>query len=269
MNGEQKIDALLGNGNDTPNGGQSTDELKARVAELERELAKAKVEQGRVSKLNAQKKALEDELAKYREGRSAQKLASEYHDAENDGIPKEYVNMAASMASKAADSAVEEARRRMEAERKAEQEANHERKAKDLVALVESKYPKFLSSIGPGGDKQQAWASFLVNNRDSVNRAFSELNIDMLSYHINRFYNEVLGIRPPQGTAESNPAADPTSSRRGNQSLETTAGKVYTAAEYDALEKKALELRKRGDYEGYRKLDEELNSALAENRVKD
>ena len=271
MNGEQKIDALLGT--PSPAGGGDGIDWKAKYEESERKRREYEsMMNGRVSKSDAKNKALEAELAKLKEQRSASNLAGAIskEERERTGIPDDYVEAAAAIASKASESAVLEAQKRMQAEREAAAAAENERRASAFVVEVERKYPKFFESIEPGGDKQQAWASFLVNNRDSVVRAFNEFNIEALSYHIDRFFKEVLGVRPPAGGSHGAPAVDPVPSNGGTLSIDLdNPTRIYTAKEYAELEAKCDKLRRMGQWDEYQKMKGKLEDILDEDRVKD
>lgn len=270
MSEEEQVKALLGK-RKSPAGG-SGESPEQRCAELERQLQSAKVEQGRVKALDARVKELEQECARLRGERGAADVAAALTPEERGDLPEDYIGAAAKMTSRAVGQAltgVNEELARMRREREAEREAEEGRRKSDFIRRVNARFPGFLGSISEGGDKAQAWASFLVNNADSVSSAFARCDLDSLVYHVERFYREVLDVRPPDGERGAATAPDPVP-RGSGKPAERDGGseRAYTPEEYDALDEKCMKLRREGRIDEYRKLRDELDSALSEGRVR-
>lgn len=276
MSSKERVDALLGDGK--PPAGEDTVEFwKAKAAEAERLAQSARVEQGRVAKMDARVKELEAENAKLRSGNRAAEIVAGLTDEERGEIAPDVLEAQARIAGRAADRAVGTAfdgmraeLEKMKQEREAERAAAHERMAADFESRIERRFPGFLSSIGAGGDKAKAWASFLVNNAASVKDAYARCDYNALVYHIGRFYTEVLDVQPPREKGDGATLPDPSASGGGLPSGDAVGGgKRYTAKEYDALDAKCMKLRRAGKLDEYDRLREELDSALSEGRVDD
>ena len=266
MNNTEQMNALLGKKN--PSGGTGED-WEARCHALEHELQTARVEQGRVQKLNARIKELESELAKLRAGGGAAKTVTLTPEEQGE-IPDEYVGAAAKLADRAANNAVAGVNAELEQlrrERAAEKAEAQERIAAEFVRRIDRRYPGFLASIGEGGDKHDAWASFLVNNAASVQEAFGKCDYDSLVYHIDRFYREVLEVRPPNGEKGNASAPDPVPHGGGKPKVAAGGEKIYTAEEYSALQEKCMKLQREGKDEEFQQLRAELDKALSEDRI--
>ena len=263
---EKQVNALLGS-KKTPGGGVEKD-WKAEYEALQAERERDKAMIGRVKASDARVKELEEENKRLKEGMRAKKIT--LTPEEQGEIPSEYVDMAATVASRAAGDAmagVNQELARLREEREAEKAEARKRIATDFVNRINRRYPGFLVSIGEGGDKADAWTSFLVNNAASVNEAFVKCDYDSLVYHIDRFYREVLEVRPPNGEKGNASVPDPVSHGGGSPVARADGKKTYTEEEYAALEKKCADLRRKGEYAEYKKLRDELDEILVEGRV--
>ena len=81
MSSKERVDALLGGGK--PPAGEDTVEFwKAKASEAERLAQSARVEQGRVAKMDARVKELEAENAKLRSGNRAAEIVAGLTDEE-------------------------------------------------------------------------------------------------------------------------------------------------------------------------------------------
>lgn len=271
MNNNEQVNALLGAGKSVP-ASEGAEDWKSKYEETQRMLNSAKVEQGRVAKLDAEKKALEKELAQLKSNQAAKKVADLITPEERGDIPSDFVGLAATVATKATDSALTEVNQELATlrqEREAEKAEAQKRMQHEFIQRVQAKYPGFLDSIGEGGDKANAWAAYLVHNQSSVSAAYAACDFDSLVYHVDRFYREVLGVRPPNGGQGDASIPDPVAYRGSSPVLSAVdPNKTYTQEEFDALEKRANSLRAAGDYKGYKALTRELDDILSEHRLK-
>ena len=272
---QKAMDALAGGTAAGAPGGDTTD-WKAKYEESQRELASARVEQGRVKKLNEEKSELERQLAEARSARGVQSAIDALPDNLKTDTPEDYQKVAAIMAQRAVDEAVQkaEARRKAELDTVMSQMAERERreadaKRADFGSRIEREFPGFLkSAVMEGGDKHSAWVQYQRFNAASINTAVQNCDFETLAYHVRTFYRNELGVEPPSGGTGA-AAPDPSSTGGGNAVRHDGGKKIYTAQEYQALEKQAMQARRRGDFETYGKLNDELNTILAESRVKD
>lgn len=265
-NGEQ-ISALLGG--KKPQMTQEED-WKSKYEEAQRQLNSAKVEEGRVRKLNEEKKALEKRLAELERGSQAREIAAAVSDEDRGDIPEEYVGLAAKVAAEATarvSKSMSGEIERIRKEREDEQQAMQKRVSEQFLTQVDARYPKFLKDIGVGGDKEEAWKSFMENNSESVSKAYNSCNLKGMIYHLDRFYREI-GVRPPEGGRVGASAPDPVMTTGSGLGLNSDdPNKKWTKEEYDALEKKAYALRASGDFKGYTKMVQEMDNILAEGRL--
>lgn len=268
MDKEEQVRALFGGAGTQ---GRQEEDWKSKFEEAQRQLNSARVEEGRVRKLNEEKKALEKRIAELEKGRQAAEIVAGMSEEERGDVPEEYVGVAAKAALNASEKVaarVTDELERLRKEREEEREEAQKRMSRQFLAQVEAKFPKFLADIGAGGDKKRAWDAFMENNSESVLKAFNSCNLDGLVYHVNRFYRDELGVRPPEGEGAGSPAPDPITSHGGNLNLNPEdPGKKWTKDEYEALEKKALSLRASGNFKEYRRIVQELDNILSENRL--
>ena len=231
------------------------------------------VARGRLKTLDAKNKELEKELAALKASKARTDIVSAaLTDEERANLDPTFLDAAAKIAAASADSVREqyEERERLRQEQDAaNRTAYEERMRKDFVTRIEGKYPGFLGSIGAGGGNSELWKKFYAFNGPSISAAVARFDLDALSYFIDKFNSE-LNIRVPSGSQGNATSPDPRNLGSGATVVHHGGpNRIYTSDEYAALEKQAEQLRRRGDWDGYRKLSDELNNILAEGRVKD
>ena len=269
METNEQVSALTGGGSAA---GAAGEDWKAKCEALQRELASAKVEQGRVKKLDDRTKELEAELKAIKAGKSKEELLASLSQEYRDSVAPEVQAAAAEIAAAALERerAANEARfARYDNERAAEREANEEANQRAFMARIETTFPGFLSSVGPGGTNAEAWTRYLVHNKLSVAGALQHGDFATIDYHIRQFFGSI-EVRVPSADGGEATSSDP-GNQAGGASPQPNAGvgKVYTSEEYDALDRKCDSLYHGGRLDEYRKLRDELESALSEGRVKD
>ena len=263
------IDALAGG---TKVGGTppaDTTDWKAKYEEAQRELNSARVEQGRVKKLNEEKSELERKLAEAQSARGVQSAIEALPDNLRTDTPEDYQKVAAIMAQQAVSKAVQEAEARRKAEldtvmaQMAEREKREaDAKRADFGARVEREFPGFLkSAVLEGGDKYEAWVAYQRFNAASINVAVQKCDFDTLAYHIRAFYRNELGVEPPSGGTGA-AAPDPSATGGGNP-VTPKSGKTYTDQELSELFDKKEAARDRGDWAEVKRLTDEINRAQA------
>lgn len=259
-----RMDALMGGANGptgAATGGVSKDEFERTQHELD-------VMRGRTKTLDARLKELEKENAELRASQNRDEIIlSALSEEERNSLDPAFVSAMAKV------SAATEVRLRKEYEERdrqtaAEREARMQEAKVNFARQIESAFPGFLASIGEGGDKNAQWREFCGVYGASVNAAYARFDVNAISTLIKQFQSS-LGIRVPSGSQGKATSPDPRNLGSGTVAQPTNGSKVYTQEEYAALEKQAMAARRRGDYDTYRKLDEELNNILAEGRVKD
>ena len=264
------MDALAGRGAATGiSGGDATD-WKAKFEEAQRELASAKVEQGRVRKLDEQVKALQAENAKLSSSRRAQSVIDGLPPEVKEGFTDDSLKAQALIAQRAVEAANAE-RDAQIAQMKAEQAERDRRNAQAAEAafaqMIEQKFPGFLrSAVYEGGDKHGAWTEFVEDFGPSINAAVRAQDFAKLSRFIEMFYNQKLEIPPPSGG--SGAAAPDPSATGGGTSVLVKPGKTYTWDEIDKLYDEIEVLRSKGDKDGMKRLSDEIEKAQREGRVK-
>jgi len=270
MNEMEQEKALLGT-SDAP-AVQAGEDWKSKYEEAQRQLASARVEEGRVRKLDADNKALARKLAELERGTRVAAIAGDVSAEERGDVPEEYVGLAARVADTAATrvaAGIGEEIERLRRERDEERAAEAGRRRNEFLRRVNEKYPKLFEEIGPGGSKERAWKAFMDNNKESVDRAYGSCSLDGISYHLDRFYREDLGVPPPTAGMGGAPAPDPVQTSGGSIPAvhADDANRKYTAEEFAALEKRATNLRACGKFKEYRELCLEMDNILSEGRL--
>lgn len=264
------MDALAGRGAATGTPGGDATDWKAKFEEAQRELASAKVEQGRVKKLDEQVKALQAENAKLSSSRRVQSVIDDLPPEVKEGFTDDSLKAQALIAQRAVEAANAE-RDAQIAQMKAEQAERDRRNAQAAEAafaqMIEQKFPGFLrTAVSDGGDKHGAWVEFVGYYGPSINAAYNARNFDKLSWFIEKFYNEHLGLPPPSGGTGA--AAPDPSATGGGTPVVVKSGKTYTWDEIDKLYDEIEVLRAKGDKEGMKRLSDEVERAQREGRVK-
>lgn len=271
MNEESKkvMDALAGS---AATGGTPGDGIdwKAKYEESQRELNSARVEQGRVRKLDEEKRELQRQLDEERAARQTQTVIDGLPEDVRGDIPEDYLKAQSIIAQRTADQAVNgQAERFAELERKIAEREKREREIAQsrFTERIEREFPGFLkAAVMDGGDKHAAWVQYQRYNAASINAAANACDFDTLAWHIQTFYRNELGIDPPSG-GHAAAAADPSSIGGGTPTV-VNPGKVYTWDEIDGLYDQIEEMRARGDRDGVRRLSDEVETAQREGRVK-
>ena len=266
------MDALAGGvaPTGTTAGGEATD-WKAKFEEAQRELASAKVEQGRVKKLDEQVKALQAENAKLSSSRRVQTVIDDLPPEVKEGFTEDSLKAQALIAQRAVEAANAE-RDAQIAQMKAEQAERDRRNAEAAKASfaqqIERAYPGFLrSAVLDGGDKHGAWTEFVELYGPSINAAYYAQDFKKLSWFIEKFYTEKLEIPPPSG-GTGTAAPDP-SATGGGTPVVVKPGKTYTEKEISDLYDEVEKARDRGDFAEVKRLGAEIEKAMREGRVKD
>lgn len=245
----------------------SADEWKQKYEELKREYDSKKPMLGRIGDLSAKDREIAELKKKIGDlEKGGRRPSDALTPDERENLSPEFVS-AAEKISTAATEGISEELKRMRMEREQEREEFMKVKETQFLQAVESKYPGFLAKIN-GGEWAAAWSSYLSNNQGSVVSAYQSFDIGSLSYHVDRFYREVLEVRPPDGRGNAS-VPDPVSLAGGKPGSVVSKDKVYSPEEYEALEAECAKLRRNGDFDGYRKLRDNLENILREGRVKD
>lgn len=238
---------------------------KAKYEEMERKFQSAQVEQGRVKKLDEEKKALEAKLAELSSKRRSQEAISSLPDNLREAIPDDYAEGTSLIAQRTVDAALAARDAELAAikAQMAEKERRAAKAANDSFGVrIEQAFPGFLkSAVLEGGDKHAAWVQYQRYNAGSINAAVAACDFDTLSYHIRKFYTDELGIVAPSGGTGA--AAPDPSATGGGTPAARTAGKAYTEDELDALFDKKEAARDRGDWAEVKRLTDEINRAQA------
>lgn len=267
MNEVEQAKALMGGGEAPAK--DAGENWEAKYKELEHQLQSAKVEQGRVKALDSRNKELEKELARLKESEAAKKIVDSLAPEDRGDLPDEYLSPVAKVANLATETAlanVNEELERLRNEREAEKAAAAERAAADFRSRIDGRFPGFRAAIAPGGDKEQAWASYLEHNAASVVSAFQSCDYNALVYHVERFYRDVLGIRPPEGNGTTAVPDPRTTGGTGAEIL--SDGKTYTQAQIDRMYDDIEAARSVEDFARVRELSAKLERIIREGRVK-
>jgi len=245
------------------NGDHGGDDWRKRAEEAEKELNKARVEQGRVKTLAQRNKELEEELAKARSAGARQALPENLREAVSDETAQAADHIARQ----------ESERVRQEvSERANKTDGQVERLRQSMIDMqIDSRFPGFRQSVDAGGELEAQWKRFLAVDGPSVVSAYEAGNIGALSILIRRFYAEA-DVPVPDVKEGSPIVPGPKSGAGGGTDTQHggVSGKIYSTQEFnDANEKLSRDLA-RGviDRNEYEKAGDELERALAEGRVR-
>lgn len=246
------------------------DGSNARVAELEHQLATARVEQGRVRALADENKALKQQNAELQAQIDALRAERKDYMAE---LPQELRDQVDPAAIKAFGTLLD--KRTAETERR-EREREEARKAEDAYRAdrmfevkIEQAFPGFMKKTSAGGELYAPWMKFLGMNKALVCAAYNAHDLSALSTLINLFF-ETAGVQGRDGKpATDAPTPTPAASARDIISPDGNK-KVYTREEYaQAVEKAGREYREGTiSREDYMKIRAELSTALNEGRIR-
>lgn len=261
---ENNLSSVFEGGN-KPKETATSDPKDAKIAELERELQKNRVENGRLAKANEHIRDLEGKLSEYQKREAEKSTIADLPQDLKESLPEDYLKALGTVGAKISREA--EARQKAESERYASEVAAIRKQA--FGERVERNHPGFIAEVADGGKLHDAWVKYQRFNRDSIVNAFNACDYDTLAYHIGRFCDEV-GVQFPSGGREETAAADPRALGGGGNGAETQkpAGKVYTSEEYVKLYDELERARDRGDFAEMKRIDSEIKKAPAEGRVK-
>lgn len=260
-NTENLMNALSGQ-NDSAG---ASEDWKSKYEALERKLQSERVEEGRLRKANEELEAARKRIAELENSDRTQKILADMpSDFGGEDIPDDFKNASAAIAARVVDKSMGGIEERMaKIERQTQEDAQSA-----FLNRINAKYPGFLDGIGVGGDKQAAWNKYLRHNKASVESAIKAGDYDTLVYHINNFYTGELGIPVPSGDYGDPASADPSASVGGPKVVEMSPGKIYTQAEILALYDQIEAARDRGDYAEKVRIENEVEKAQREGRVK-
>lgn len=256
-------------GPDKTNPDDGGTDYKARCAELERQLASARVDEGRVRKLDAELKARDARIAELEKATVLGSLPENLQD-----VPDAVKETALLLSKDAAQKAVAGMDGRMAQLEKSVEEDRRRRltqMSNEFVARINSEFPGFAKGLKEGGSFKAAWDQFLSETHvaASVREAFANLDADALMYHIRNFY-EFHGV-DPSGGQDPNAAPDPRSMGGGAGAKPQAGGKkVYTPEEWESEYDNLQDQYDRGTIgpKAYAEQRQVLMDAYKEGRVK-
>lgn len=246
-------------------------DYKAECERLKHELEVTRIEEGRVSKLDAELKAKDARIAELEKTVALGSLPEKLKD-----VPDEMKETAMLLSKGVVDKAMQQQNARIaeleERQQRAQREAQEQRQNQQqemvaaFLAKLNSDYPAFMQGIKAGGAFNAAWTQYQENNAESISAAVNSCNVKKMAYHIKTFceQNDV----DPSGGRDPNATPDPRALGGGAPRQEPNAKKTYTPEEYQTLTEKARRLREEYRFEEYKKLSQELDDAWSEGRVK-
>lgn len=253
-----------------PNGGEP--DYKALYEKAQHDLDVAKVEQGRVRKLNEELQAKNARIAELEKGAALGALPENL----KEGVPDEMKEAALLLSKGVVDKAMAgqeerlamlERQQKEEAERRRADEARAQSERIDaFMSSLKQAFPDFMKGLATDAAFKAAWEEYQVNNAESISAGFAACDFKKMSYHIKRFC-ESTDFDPSGGRGEI-AAPDPRSLGGGVPRTEAGGQKTYTLQEYNSLQEKARRLREEYRFDEYRKLSRELEDAWSEGRVK-
>ena len=242
----------------------ASEDWKSKYLELERKFQSERVEGGRLRKANEELEAAKRRIAELENTDRTQKILAEMPADMVEDIPDDFKAASANIAARVVDRSMSGIEERMaKIERQSQEEAQNA-----FITRVNAQFPGFLNGISIGGDKQAAWNKYLRHNKASVEDAIRLSDYDTLAYHIRNFYNSELSVPVPSGDYGDPASADPSASVGGPKVVEMHPGKIYTQAEILALYDQIEAARDRGDYAEKSRIENEVEKAQREGRVK-
>lgn len=227
---------------------------EARIAQLEKELNDERVERGRNKKLSEEISALKEKLSRYESEEARRDASNELTDEQLNGLPREYADLAATVAQKVNASSrdsVDDIRQQLDTI-----------KRDRFYSEIERANDGLFEAIGEGGDKKAAWDDYVSANEETYNAIIGSGNVDRFNRFVRGFYSD-LGVPP----SRNGYAVDPFSVGADSVPSPVNNGKKYSAAEISAMENRAMELRRSGKYDEYRKLRDEIDDAISAGRI--
>lgn len=258
-------DAIFGGGE---GGGQPAGDVdwKQRCEAAERELASARVEQGRVKKLDEEKKALEKQVAELRAARGKESILEHLSAEEKESVAPEVLGVL-SGALQRQNEEWERRFRESESRRAADDEVSNKIAKEDFVRRVDSAFPGFMRSVCKGGQNEGKWKEYKSSIGRYVDQAYANLDFEGLSDFIRRFYREP-NVVVPNASQGGSSAPDPNALNGGIGGVQTTTGKVYSVAEVSAIYDRIEQCRAAEDFKEANRLEAEIDKAIQEGRVK-
>ena len=258
-------EAIFGGGNGGVQPAGDAD-WKHKYETLERELASARVEQGRVKKLDEEKKALEKELAELRAAKGRENILEALSQEERESVAPEVLGTQVKLLQRQNEE-WERRFREAESRRAAGDEVSKERAKEDFVRRIDSAFPGFMQSVGNGGPNAEAWKSFRSSIGRYVDQAYKDLDFEGLSDFIRRFYREI-GSEVPKAGQGGSSVPEPSAVNGGIGGGQTVSGKVYSVAEVSAIYDRIEQCRAAEDFKEANRLEAEIDKAIQEGRVK-
>lgn len=238
---------------------------KKKYEQLEKDYASARVEQGRVKKLDEEKKALEKELADLRSRNTQDGLLSSLSEDERESIAPEVLNATAKLMAQQREE-FERRLNEMRAEISATSEKGREASKEDFVRKIDATFPGFISAVSDGGKNAEAWMKFKRSIGRYIDQAYSDLDFEGVSYFIRRFYNEI-GSEVPNGERDYSSVPDPKSVEGGIGGF-GGSGKIYSRDEIMALYDRIEECRRMENFKEAARIESEIDKAMSEGRIK-
>lgn len=268
MNETEQIESVFG-GKKSADSANGAGDKDARIAELERELQKERVESGRLKKTNEELAHLREEVARLKERKGVDSVIESVPEDVRNDIAPEVLRASGTMANRAAAEVAGSISKDIEKQNEEIRMLREENQRRDRVAFtqrINMQFPGFMSSVSEGGDKHDAWIKYQRYNAGSIVSALNANDFDTIAYHIERFCNE-LGVPVPSGKGGS-ATPDPRSLAGGTGTVSVNNGRIYTPEEYNALFDQKEAARDRGDYAEVKRISDEINRAQAEGRIK-
>ena len=270
MNNEDKVIAALSKKGGEP---QTVDPNKGQgeSEELKKAQHTADMWGGRAKQLSQEKAALAQENAELKErirkleaGSEGKAFVEKLTPEQLGDLPKDYATTMAGVSAELIKASEEKHEAEL-AQLRAEMKEGNRRL---FLSQIGAQHDKFFDLVSPGGANAGLWEQFKANNQET----FEAIMETQDSARFDRFvadFCRVIGIAEPSGATAKTTTPDPVTTGGGKPvSQDDDSKKVYTPEEYDALEKRAMQLRAT-DYKEYLKLRDELENILVEGRIKE
>ena len=267
MNGDKVLAALSTKGGEP----QTTEPGKGTADELQKAQHTAQVWGGRARQLSEEKAALAQENAELKEklrkleaGSEAKAVVEKLTPEQLGDLPKEYAGTMAAVSV----GVVQAAEAKHEAEMAKLREEMQEGNRRLFQSQIGAKHEKFFDLVAPGGANADVWEQYKADNVETF-KAIMETQDHARFDRFVADFCRVVGISEPSGAKAATSTPDPVTTGAGKPAVQTDGSKkFYTPEEYDALEKKAMQLRAT-NYKEYLTLRDELENILVENRIKE
>lgn len=258
MNDTEKAKAALAGlggatgADDTADAGQS---------ELEKMRHAKDVWAGRAKQYQEEKKALEEKLRKYESKKDVDEALNTLSDEDKDDMPERFLGASGKVAAELISRS--NARQNEEIEKLRQQMAARDEQT--FLNNIAMRHKDLFDSVQVGGDKHQYWERFIANNRETFSAVMASHDETRFANLVDGFYRE-LGIPVSGGGVVASPT--PSTTGGGSPAISHDDSSVITTEQYLAELEKAEDMRKAGDMNGWRAVNERLRKALNEGRVK-